>query len=64
MVTVLDSKIASALIAERRRLNKHYETLENMLKYMDLEDIEKVLSRQSAVHEQLVNLEFVMGPLN
>ena len=64
MVTVLDKKISNALIAERRRLRKQYETLDNMLKYMDIEDIEKVLARQHSTNEQIEKIDYVMSQLN
>ena len=64
MITVLDKKISNTLIAERRRLRKQYETLNNMLKYMDIEDIEKILARQHSTKEQIEKIDYVMSQLN
>ena len=64
MITVLDKKISNTLIAERRRLRKQYETLNNMLKYMDIEDIEKILARQYSTKEQIEKIDYVMSQLN
>ena len=62
--SILDSKIADALIDERRRLAKDYKTLDSMLKYMDVEDVEPVLTQQQKVETQLAELAQVMAILN
>ena len=64
MLTILDSKISNAIIAERRRLRKQFETLDNMLKYMDVEDIEKVLVKLEDTKEQIEKIDYVMSQLN
>ena len=61
---IIDNKIADALIDERRRLAKKYDTLENMLNYMDVEDVVSVLERQQEVEEQLSDLAHVLAILN
>jgi hypothetical protein len=62
--SILDSKIADALIDERRRLAKDYKTLDSMLKYMDVEDVEPVLTQQQKVETQLAELAQVLAILN
>jgi ASC-1-like (ASCH) protein len=52
------------LLARRRKLAKKYETLDNMLKYMDIEDVTAVLQRQEQVVEEFAKLNDLLAILN
>ena len=61
---VLNKTVTDALIDERRRLAKKHKTLENMLTYMDVEDVVPVITRQQEVEEELTELAHVLAILN
>ena len=61
---IINDKTANELIDERRRLAKKYTTLDNMLKHMDIEDIEAVLRRQTEVEQDLTEIQEILAILN
>jgi hypothetical protein len=52
------------LLARRRKLAKKYETLDTMIKHMDIEDVAAVLQRQDQVAEEFTKLNDQLAILN
>ena len=61
---MLDKSYIEDLITQRRKLMKDHATLNNMLSYMDIEDVEKVLIRYNEVSEELEYITRKLAFLN
>ena len=61
---MLDKSYIEDLITQRRKLMKDHATLNNMLSYMDVEDVEKVLIRYNEVSEEIEYITRKLAFLN
>lgn len=61
---MLDKSYIEDLITQRRKLMKDHATLNNMLSYMDIEDVEKVLIRYNEVSEEIEYITRKLAFLN
>tara|TARA_R110002020_G_C15685964_1_gene719338 strand:- start:26 stop:229 length:204 start_codon:yes stop_codon:yes gene_type:complete len=61
---MLDKSYIEDLITQRRKLMKDHATLNSMLSYMDIEDIEKVLIRYNEVSEEIEYITRKLAFLN
>ena len=63
-IIIINKEEADLLMDERRRLAKEHVTLDNMLKYMDMEDVEPVIKRQQELEITLKKIMDVLAILN
>jgi hypothetical protein len=61
---IINKEEADLLMDERRRLAKEHVTLDNMLKHMDIEDVEPVIKRQQELEITLKKIMDVLAILN
>ena len=63
-VEILSVADINKLEEKRQKLLYEYNTLDTMLKYMDIEDTTRVLEKQEAVVQKLLGIRYKLAILN
>tara|TARA_R100000664_G_C2667720_1_gene81108 strand:+ start:221 stop:442 length:222 start_codon:yes stop_codon:yes gene_type:complete len=63
-VEILSVADINKLEEKRKKLLYEYNTLDTMLKYMDIEDTTRVLEKQEAVVQKLLGIRYKLAILN
>lgn len=63
-IEILSVADINKLEERRKKLIYEYNTLDTMLKYMDIEDTSRVLEKQEAVVQKLLGIRYKLAILN